>query len=631
MHRPIALVLIFFVLFTSTKGQSSGLYIPLDIQKAYTQGTRSYDGNPGENYWQNRTDYKIKAQLLPDSSKLLGTANLTYYNNSPDTLRELVLRLYQNFNAKGTPRDWYIGTAELTDGVNIPLLIINGDTLVNYDERTSVSITGTNMTIRLEEPLAPNSNLDIYIEWDFYIPKIIRLRMGNYLDGEFFISYWYPQISVYDDIDGWDEISYKGNVEFYNDFNDYDVEIKLPGNYVVWAAGELNNSEDVFTESVIEKINRAKSSDEKTNIISPADYKNGSVTKDNKLNTWRFIAKNTCDFSFCVSDSYIWDAASVEVEPGRRVLTSVVYEDSALNYNEGAMISRETIEYMSKDLPGFPYPYSHVTTFSNKNTRGGGMETPMMANNGVPRSRAKFVGLTFHEISHTYFPFYMGTNERKYAWMDEGLAAFFPRENVDKHEPEYDYYGRRVSEYENVAGSEAEFPMMLLSYSNTGEHIRTAFYDRPAVAYNELMELLGRDVFKEALLEFMNRWKNKHPIPYDFFFTFNEIANEDLGWFWKPWFFEYGYPNLAIKSVNINNEITSVVIEKIGNIPTQVELTLIFEDDTKEKINKSSRVWKNNPKEIVLDYKSPQKIKKIELGSTYIPDSDRNNNIYELE
>ncbi|MBN1300137.1 MAG: M1 family metallopeptidase [Melioribacteraceae bacterium] len=609
--------------------QNSSIYLPIEFQRAVKNKTRTLTGLPGESYWVNKSEYKIKAELLPDSSMIKGNCVIKYFNNSPNNLSSLVIRLYSDILKKGSVRDWYIGNIELNDGVKISELKVNGEELDLTIGTGSVQRSSTNMVIKLPEELQSGGNVEVAVKWSLLIPKIVKVRMGNYGDGEFFVAYWYPQIAVYDDIDGWDRVEYSGAVEFYNDFNDYDFEITLPDKYVVWATGELQNSEEVFKDSIINKIFDAKESDQTVNIIRAEDYNTGRVTLNNGKNIWKFKAVNVPDVSFCVSDSYCWDAASVEVEPGRRVLTSVVYEDGAVHYDKAAQYSRSTIEYLSDDLPGYPYPYQHVTTFCNKN-EGGGMESPMMANNGAPQIEARHINLTFHEISHNYFPFMMGTNERKYAWMDEGWASFLPEEFVVKYVESYDPYSGRVGSYEADAGLESELPPIVLSYSNKSKY-RTSAYDRPAVAYLELYKLLGKETFRKATLEYINRWKNKHPLPYDFFFTFNEVAGEDLSWFWNPWFNEYGYPDLALSLEDINDSEIKFSVIKEGNIPTRVAVTIEYNDGTTQKLYKPASVWKNGIRKISINQKIDKSVSKIWIGESIIPDIDVSNNTVVLD
>ena len=630
MHKLLTIcsvcTAIFLFMFSMNLGaQNKGLYVPLNIQKSIDAGVRTNNGMPGPGYWQNHSDYKIKAELLPDSSALVGSETIVYHNESPDTLKQLVIRLYQDILKKGGVCEFPIGTAELTDGTDIKLLIVNDDTLKVGSRRDGAFISGTNMFVALKNPLPPKTNIKLKIDWQIHIPKIVTIRMGNFGDNDMFIAYWYPQMSVYDDIDGWDTINYSGFVEFYNDFSNFDFEITMPGNMVAWATGELQNPEEVFQQSVIDKINEAKQSDEKVNIISPQDYKDGRVTIDNPKNTWKFKANNVADVSFCVSDSYVWDASSVQVDNnGRRVLTNAVYEDSTVNWEHAAMFARTTIDYLSHELPGYPYPYPHTTNFCNKGP-GGGMETPMMTNDGAPKEDARTLGLIFHEITHTLFPFFMGTNERKYAWMDEGWASFYLTETVENYPGGKGYKAHEVNGFESGAGDETELPMITPSFSYKGDYIRVAFYNKPASAYFELMELLGRDTFKKAMLEYMNRWNGKHPIPYDFFNTINDAAGEDLSWFWKPWWFDYGYPDLALKNVKQNGDNITAEVEKLGVIPTRVELKFVFDDGTNKIVKRSAREWKDK-NSLMVELKSDKKLKEVQLGTPEIPDTKRDNN-----
>ncbi|MBU0475498.1 MAG: M1 family metallopeptidase [Bacteroidetes bacterium] len=623
----IRLLLIAFLIFAANiYSQKSSLFIPLEVQAAYENGTRTYDGTVSNKYWINQTDYKINAELFPDSNLLVGDTKIIYNNYSPDSLRNIVFRLYQNIFKPGSVRDWNVPDSYLGEGIKITSLKIMGNIIdVNSSK---VSTAGTNLKIALEKPLCPNENLEIEISWEFNFSKF-PMRMGNYA-GDYFIAYWYPQIAVYDDVNDWDELQYSGTAEFYNDFNNYELNFKVPSNYVVWSTGDLLNSKDVFQNNIIEKIIEAKKSDKTVNIITALDYKNGKVTNSNSSgkNIWKFEAKKVPDVAWVASNNYNWDASSVEVEEGRRVLTAAIYPDSIKQYRNSAKYANETIKYMSEVSPGIPYPWSHTTAFTNK-AKSGGMEFPMMQNNGAPKTESGNAGLIFHEISHSYLPFYMGTDERRAAWMDEGWASLLSQNIVDKYDTSSGpkYYERRVSDYVRIAGTLQDMPMILPSYMMTHGESRNNFYNRPNVAYEELRQLLGDELFHKALREYMNRWHEKHPIAYDFFFTFNEVVGEDLSWFWKPWFFELGYPDLAIDDIKVDGENIAISLSKVGNIPTRVEITILYEDGTFEVLNASVSAWKEKSK-IEVKHKSNKKIKSVKLGSTTIPDVNRENNVF---
>jgi len=609
------------LLLSANSLSAQDYYIPLNDQAAYEAGTRSKDGNSGSNYWQNKAEYKMDVELDTKNDKIIGKSTITYYNNSPDTLHRIVLRVYQNLFKKGNARQFPLPPETLTDGEEITKFIAGGE---EYDLSKSGSWEITNKSIRLKKAIPPGETEAFEMEWNFKIPVKRTLRMGKYDDGHYFIAYWYPQIAVYDDIDGWDQVEYLGMVEFYNDFNDFDVNITVPGDYLVRATGELQNGNKILKKDVYQRFQEAKKHDE---IIRIYNYKKTNLpTTKEKTHIWHYIAKNVPDISFLATNHSNWDGTSVVVDSStmKRVFAEAVYPDSLVNWDRGAEITAAAVRYMSYKLPGVAYPYPHMTSFC-AGSNGGGMETPMMANDGAPKRFDSFAGLLFHEISHSYFPFYMGTNERKWAFMDEGWAAYFPEGFLPLYNSESKYMQKEVRGYTYVAGQDYELPLMVPIYQhNNYSSSRTAAYTRPAVAYSLLRTTLGDDLFKKALKEYMSRWNGKHPGPYDFFFTFENVADEDLSWFFIPWFFDFGYPDLGIKEVNGN----TVIVEKKGVMPVPVEVHWYADNNTDGIISENTSVWKDGNSEIKINLPESKTFTKIVLGSDLIPDSKKEDNIW---
>ncbi len=615
---------------TLTHAQKNNLYTSVNVLQAYKNNTRSWDGKPGVEYWQNYSDYTINAKVDPTTKILSGSETIIYHNESPDTLYKIVIRLYQDILHAGNSRDFSVSESALIERVKIKSLFINDENIIDFPGM--IQRSATNLTVYLTENLLPDTTLKVFVEWSFEIPSVRKIRMGAYSESAIFAAYWYPQISVYDDIDGWDTKEYYGRAEFYNDFNNYEFNIEAPKGYVVWATGELQNSSDVFYPTIIERIITAKQGDEVIKVIGEDDYEQNNVTRNSDRNIWKFKAENVTDVTFAMSNNYIWDAASVVVDSttGRRVIVSAIYPDTVKQFEEVAKFSKETIAYLSHELPGIPYPYPHVTTFCN-GAKSGGMESPMMANNGAPERKSHMVGLVFHEISHNYFPFYMGINERKYAWMEEGWAAFLPTEVVKRNVLEYDYMAARTDSYVFGAGTETDPPPMLPTFSIArSPEFRNATYNRPAVAYNLLMEYLGKEKFRTTLQKYIRIWNGKHPIPNDFFFTINEAAGENLSWFWKPWFFESGYPDVEIKTVEENGSSKKIVIKKNGQLPVPVLLKVTFDDNTVKELYEKMSVWNSGDEEFIILFDSKKKIKILELGGRLIPDVFKENNKMEF-
>jgi hypothetical protein len=612
---------LFLLLFLSSVIFSQQLFIPKEIKNAYEKGTRSYDGRPGSSYWQNTASYIINAELIENTNKIKGKAKITYYNNSPDVLTSLWIRAYQNINRADTRKDYTFDPVEFNEGMIFSKLTVNGRN-INLENSSSAIVHGTNIEVE-DVMILPGEDASIESEWEFTIPSANAIRMGNYNDN-FFIAYWYPQVAVYDDIDGWDETPYAGMVEFYNDFNDYDVKLTVPSGFNLWATGELLNPDDVMKGKVRERYTQAMNSESVIRIVRSENI--GEELFSNNIKTYHFTANDVPDFSFCASKNFLWDGCIVNVI-GKKVFVSAMYSPEAAAMHDLAEISARAIELFSTELPGYPYPYPALTIFNGS----GGMEFPMMVNQGGGQMRMWTISTAVHEIAHMYFPFYMGINERKYAWMDEGWAQMLSEDIKFKIEPFVDYRAQDVERYLHFAGTMQDVPLMIESRSfNDDRHwYDHAAYFRSCVAYNMMIELFGRDVFKGYLLEYMNRWNGKHPTPYDFFYTFNNVSGSDLNWFWKPWFFEIGAPDLAIKNVTNENGRIRVIVEKIGNLPVPVELKFVFQDGREVNVEQNLDYWKDGAAESVIEIIEQGTLERIQLGNEYIPDIDRSNNIWQ--
>ncbi len=611
------------ILMSTASAQLPGLMVPLEVQQAYEKGTRSPNGQPGPNYWQNHADYQIKVSLDPQTRELSGSEKITYTNESPGALTQLVLRLYPDIFKQDAVRDEILDPEDINaQGVTLESVRINGEDW----PQNRLKRQGTNLLINIAaRKLESKKTITLDVVWQYRIPKKTHIREGTYFNTTFMVAYWYPQMAVYDDIDGWDTYNYTGPQEFYNDFNTYDVEITVPSSHLVWATGVWQNPEKILSAEYLNRLKTSQTADPIVRIVTETDRAKGGITQGSGPLTYRFKAEKVTDFVFAASDTYLWDASSVEVEPGRRTAVAAVYHPTANDFREVCRYNRQSVEYFSKNLPGVPFPFPNETIFNGS----GGMEFPMFVNDGsYPDQEAAEVAA--HEVAHSYFPFYMGINERKYAWMDEGWAQFLPNEiefdiNGEKFKPQQ----TNAQYYSYFAGRESDMPMMVPSVQLTGNSYTFASYFRPSQAYAFLEDLLGKEKFKAALQEYMRRWNGKHPIPYDFFQSFNDATKEDLSWFWKPWFFEKGYPDLALGvSKGKKNKTTLTVIRK-GNLPVPIRLRLTFADGSTEELRETARVWQDGKTSFSVERTFPKGLKKVELGGVVIPDSNRKDNGWE--
>ncbi len=619
MLRPVLLIVLFLSFGAAISAQTN-LFVPRNYLKSYEKATRSWDGKPGANYWQNRANYVISASLEPVTRLLSGEETVTYFNNSPDTLKVIRIKLQHDRYRKGASRAFDVTASDVSDeGVIIRYLGWNGQ---EVDSRNYTRAqTFLDISLR-NKPLAPGSNATLSVKWSYTLPAGEDAARECVCDSTtFFVAYWYPQIAVYDDLNGWASYPYTGLQEFYNDFSDYDVSITLPQGFQAWASGEWQNVEELFTTTYLERWNKAHTSSEVSSIFSEKELNSGGVYKKKQPSTFHFKATDIPDFAFAASNHNNWDATSVVVDDktGRRTFVSAVYNSASSDYPQVTRIAADGIRLMSTWIPGYPFPYPCMTVFNGND----GMEYPMMCNDASTAPNSPMT-LTVHEVSHTYFPFMMGINEQDYAWMDEGWAAFFDYQLSDSLS---NHTLGGVRPYSAIAGTDNDVPPMVKS-RNLSTAYRNASYQRPQNAYFTLLDLLGYDKFHTCMTAYMDRWKGKHPAPFDFFQTWNQVSGENLDWFWKEWFFEWGYPDLAIEGV-ITDEAAHcqvVIIDRKGTIPVPIHLALVYTDDSKEVIHHTAAVWKNGQQNFKVSCPAGKKIKSIELGTRTIPDVNLKDN-----
>jgi Peptidase family M1 domain len=560
---------------------------------------------------------------------LFGSETITYYNNSPDTLKSLVIRLYQDIFKLGNLRDFSAKKEAINEGVILSEIVVRGqvvDTSSNITKRRY----GTNLYLKLDEPVPPHSEIDLAFKWNFIIPHETTIRMGAYDSTSFFIGYWYPQMAVYDDIDGWDYNNYGGQQEFYNDFSNYEVEIKVPNTFTVWSTGLLQNPDELLTEKFLDRFNSAHNSAEVVKIVTEEDLDEGNIFNNSSShNVWKYKADTVTDFAFALSDHYLWDAATTVVDSStmRKVFVQAAYKIESEDFYDVARIAKKAVEFFSFEMPAVPFPFPSLTVFNGS----GGMEYPMMVNDGSAKSLAGTVGVTSHEIAHSYFPFYMGINERKYAFMDEGWAVMLPYDFQERMAEDNDPRKRQMFGYQRYAGTEQDVPLIVPSVNLKRATYRMYAYARPGAAYEILRDALGDKLFLKALHNYINNWHGKHPIPYDFFYSMNEGSGKDLNWYWKPWFYDFGYPDLSITKVVIDGIDINVTVKKEGNIPIPVKLTFIYSDSTESVLYKDASVWADGNDEIILKERTTKTIDKIKLGDEHIPDVKYKRNTYIIE
>ena len=597
--------------------------LPIDavFQRTYIQKTRDTSGKPGVDYWQNHSEYNIKVKFNPITRLLSGRVKITYENNSPDTLKEIWFKLYPNLYKKGTPKKSKIANADLGEGVSIQHFTVNEKAVNNYQ------VDGTNMQLKVP-PLLPKKKMTFSIDYSYTLNKGSHIRTGQVDEGSYFIAYFFPRIAVYDDVDGWNKYPYNGAEEFYNDFDHFTSEITVPKNFAVWATGDLLNPDEVYKPQIVSKMKLAERVDTVVNVINVLESENHLVTVQRDLNTFKFEASNVTDFVFALSDHYLWKSTSLMVDSvtKRRTRVDAAFNPKHKDYYEVIDFARKTVHAMSYVFPKWPFPYQHETIFDGLDQ----MEYPMMVNDNPLENRTAAITLTDHEIFHTMFPFYMGTNETKYGWMDEGWATIGEwtiSPMIDS--TIVDEYG--IQPTASSSGTKNDTPIITLTPDLVSGAAFTNTYPKPGLGYLFVKDYLGGAKFNAALHNYINNWHGKHPMPYDFFNSINTGAGENLNWFWKRWFFDGGVTDMAITAVEKTDEGYAITIENKSLKPLPVDLTLKYENGEEQLLHYTIAVWKNDAQKTIATVKTKQALKKVILGSAHVPDKNEGDNSFSVQ
>jgi len=597
--------------------------MPRDVKEAYARQERSPDGYPGKNYWQNSGRYVINVTTNPPNRKITGSEEIIYINNSPVPLTYLNYRFIQNIHKPTSLRNYDVDSGYFTSGIHIDSFSINGQKQTWVEPEYN----STYKWVNLPTPLAPHDSVKISFKWHYDISLKAR-REGMIDSTTYFIAYFYPRVAVVDDYNWWDYMDFTEQQEFYNDFNDYTLNVTVPKNYIVWATGTLQNINEVLQPAYSKRLTKSFNSDSIIKIADKADLLQKKVTTQNNFNSWQWKASNVSDVAFGVSDHFVWDASSVVGDDSthRRVSVQALYNDTAIDFHNAVKVGRHAVSWFSHNWPGISYPYPKSTIslgFEN-------MEYPMMVNYVTLTDIKAAASVEKHEIAHTWFPFYMGINESRYAFMDEGWATTFEylisREDVGISEADSVFKQLRVADWITDPTSIHDLPIITPADVLKGVAYGNNAYGKPSLAYLALKDLLGDISFKKCLHEFMDRWHGKHPIPWDFFNTFNNVSGKNLNWFWNNWFFSNGYMDVAIDSVsNTANGYTTIIKNKGGfAIPLNVQIN--YADGSNEMHHYTPAIWQVNEKLITLTLHPAKPVRSIKLATGIFMDANETNN-----
>ena len=601
------------------------LYMPRNIRKAYENGTRDISGAPGKNYWQNKGIYNVEVKVDAKTKIVSGKETIVYSNNSPNDLNELAIRFVNNLHKPESPRSGSVSKDFLSSGLKIKSFIVDGSVYSVNSENW-----GTVEKVKLNKALQSKSKAEVKIEWEY--PLSVQSGREGQIDPEtFYVAYSFPRISVYDDYNGWDMLPHSDRQEFYNDFNDYSFAISAPKNYVVWSTGEFLNPEEVLQTEYVNRFKSSLTSDEIIHIASEAEMKSGKVTKNNKWNVWKFKANNITDFCFALSNHYVWDGSSVQLKT-KRASVQAGYKAGAKDFEHYVEWMRYNLDWFSKNWPGVEYPYPVMTAIQGY----ADMEYPMMINDTSIPDDLQDARLTAdHEIAHTYFPFYMGINETRYAFMDEGWATTLEYligiDENGKDAAEKFYKNFRVKRWINDASAEQDQPIITMSTQVSGAGYGNNSYVKSSLSYLALKDYLGDDLFKKALHHYMNNWNGKHPIPWDYFYSMNTGSGKNLNWFFNNWFYTNYYIDLKIKNASQQKGKLMLKIDNVGGFAVPFDVVVTYEDRSVEKTHYTPQIWEKDQKNAEISLSTKKKVKSVLLEGGLFMDYTPEDNLKNLQ
>lgn len=602
--------------------------------------SRAATGEPNVGYWQNKADYKITASLNDVTHEISGSVTITYKNNSPHVLPFLWLLVEQNlFNkeSRGQARMPVDSRSRYGDSKSS---FSGGDkiTSVSYEDGTAADyiITDTRMQIRLKNPVKPGGDvIKLKIDFSFTLPEYGADRCGilKTKNGDIFtVAQWYPKLCVFDDVRGWNTDPYLGPSEFYLEYGDFDVAITAPASHIVVCSGELQNPTEVLTATQIARLEDARKSDKTVMIRTESEVTDPASRPAGNTLTWKYKITNSRDVAWASSKSFIWDAAKINLPSGKTSLAMSVYpveSNGKKGWSRATEYTKGSIENYSKRWYEFPYPVA-----TNVASNVGGMEYPGIVFCGSKATGEGLFGVTDHEFGHTWFPMIVGSNERRYGWMDEGFNTFINSlADDDFNKGEYKNPTTTMDATTGYMFSERTEPIFLTPDAMKEGNIGIALYMKPGYGLELLRnEILGPDRFDYAFRTYIKRWAFKHPTPWDFFRTMENAAGEDLAWFWKAWFLENYRLDQSIVSVKYDKDAAAngaiVTIANLDEMAMPVNLTYETKSGVKGSLKLPVEIW-NNTAFWKVKLPTTEELKTVEIDAAKVfPDINFANNVW---
>ena len=582
-------------------------------------------------YWQQAVDYTIEVALDHETARYNGTQTVVYTNNSPETLHKVFFHQYFNAFKPGSEmaiRLKNAGDKNRRFKVDIDSLSPKQQGYLKVRGLTQDGIMAdvvdseTILEVTLPQALAPGESTTFKMSFEGQVPDVIRRAGKNSKEGiAYSMAQWYPKMAEYD-YEGWNADPYTGR-EFHGVWGDFDVKITLDKDFTVAASGYLQNADE---------IGRGYSDRKKPK------------TKKGKI-TWHYVAPNVHDFTWAADPDYIHDTY-----PGPNNVTLHFFyknnPDIIDNWKKLQPITARLMEYFNKNIG--PYPYKQYSVVHGGD---GGMEYAMLTLITGNRKFGSLVGVTAHELAHSWFQHILATNETKHEWMDEGFTSFIStlaENEVLEENKEFPLAGSYRGYY-GLATSGVEMPQA--TNANRYEHnyaYERAAYSKGAVFLGQLGYIIGQDKLFKTLQTYYDEWKFKHPLPNDLRVIAERVSGIQLQWYLTDWTQTTNRIDYAIEAVNATEKRTEIHLERKELMPMPQEVLIQFKDGSMalhyipislmrgEKENTYDLPWTQekdwtwaNPKYSFTIDQPKENIEAIVLDpSNLMADIDKSNNYY---
>ena len=576
-------------------------------------------------YWQQHVDYNMDIDMDVETFQYKGTQKLEYTNNSPDDLNRVFYHLYFNAFQPGSEMDVRLQNIQDPDGrmttedkksrimslSESEMGYIKVKSLTQDGKEVTYKTVGTVLEVELETPIKSGDKATFEMEFDGQVPQQIRRSGRNNAEGvSLSMTQWYPKMAEYD-FEGWHADPYIGR-EFHGVWGDFNVNITIDKDYIIGGTGYLQNPEDI-------------------GYNYGDEGPKGKKGKKGKL-TWKFKAPMVHDFTWAADPDYIHD----KVTANDGTVLHFLYQDNDSikeNWKNLQPKTEQILEFFNENIG--PYPYEQYSVIQGGD---GGMEYGMSTLITGERKFGSLIGVTAHEMAHSWFQFILATNEAQHEWMDEGFTSFISSEamNVVMGENKENPHSGSYRGYTYLANSGVEQPMTThADRYNVNQAYSITAYAKGAVFLAQLEYLLGDDLQNEIIKEYYNQWKFKHPTPNDFIRVAEKVSGAELGWYLIDSGQTTNTIDYAVKTIDGN----TATLERIGLMPMPIDAKVTFADGTTKMVHIPLRMmrWvKPNAENFQEDWpwaiptyelKMDKEISKVELDqSQLMADVNRDNN-----